>query len=71
MQPNRFIFRSNARNIGRGLKGVQKEVRAELDFYFGELGERDPWRYAIYHCSTLANVYSKVHWKYYTKRSED
>jgi hypothetical protein len=37
-------------------------VRKELDFYLVELGERDPWGYAIHHCGTAANVYSQVHW---------
>ncbi len=44
------------------------EVKSELDYFLIELGEPDPWKYAIYHCSTSANVYSKVHWRYYPKR---
>jgi hypothetical protein len=42
-------------------------VRREIDYYLVELREKDPWAYAIYHCSTAANVYSKVHWGYYPK----
>lgn len=44
-------------------------VRDDLDFYLLEKGERDPWNYAKYHCSTSANMYSKVHWSYHDKDS--
>ena len=37
----------------------------ELDFYFVELREMNPWGYAIYHCSTGANAYSNVRWGYF------
>ena len=42
-------------------------VRNELNFYFLELKEKDPWAYACYHCTTAANLYSDVHWHYYPK----
>ena len=45
-------------------------VRKELDFYLVELsaeGRPDPWSYAQYHCGTSSNVYSDVHWSYYSK----
>ena len=42
-------------------------VRKELNFYFLELKEKDPWAYACYHCTTAANLYSDVHWHYYPK----
>ncbi|MDD5434518.1 MAG: cell division FtsA domain-containing protein [Nitrospira sp.] len=41
---------------------VIKKVRSELDFYLVEKGEPDPWRYALYHCTTASNIYSIVHW---------
>ena len=41
--------------------------RKELDFYLIELNEPDPWEYAIYHCNTAANMYSRIHWSYFTK----
>jgi hypothetical protein len=44
---------------------VLEAVRRELDFYLVEKREENPWAYAIYHCSTGANVYSTVHWGYY------
>lgn len=49
---------------------VLDDVRKELDFFLVELGEEDPWAYAIYHCSTASNMYSKVHWGYYPKGYE-
>ena len=45
-----------------------KEVEKEIKFYLIEKGEENPWAYAIYHCSTVANVHSKVHWFYYPKK---
>lgn len=40
-------------------------VVAELDYYLVTLGEPNPWRYAQYHCSTSANIYSSVHWSFH------
>jgi hypothetical protein len=40
-------------------------VGRELDFYLLDAGGPTPWQYAIYHCGTAANVYSKVHWGYF------
>jgi len=42
-------------------------AKKELDFYLIELGELDPWGYALYHCGTSANGYSDTHWSYYSK----
>jgi hypothetical protein len=39
-------------------------VRRELGHYFVELKELNPWGYAVHHCGTAANVYSKVRWGY-------
>ena len=44
-------------------------ARKELDFYLAEKREANPWEYAIYHCNTSANMYSKVHWSYFPNRS--
>ena len=38
------------------------DVKKQLDFYLIEKREPDPWAYARYHCSTAANLYSKMHW---------
>ena len=37
-------------------------VRRQLDYYLVELGEGDPWAYAIYHAGTGSNLYASVHW---------
>jgi len=42
-----------------------REVLQELEFYFNELANPDPWGYAIHHCSTASNLYSSVHWGYF------
>jgi hypothetical protein len=47
---------------------IKLAVRKELPFYLVEEGEKDPWKYAIYHCDTASNIYSDVHWR--IKRSE-
>ena len=46
-------------------------ARKELDFYLLEKGEPDPWAYAKYHCNTAANVYSDVHWSYFSKGNQE
>jgi hypothetical protein len=43
---------------------VMDDVRRDLELYLVELGKPDPWAYARYHCTTLANAYSAVHWSY-------
>jgi hypothetical protein len=49
-----------------GQDGEHAEARAavgrKLDYYLVELGRPDPWEYAIYHTTTMANLYSRVHW---------
>src|SRR3990172_5578682 len=40
-------------------KEAHAKVEEELRFYFVELNEPDPWAYAIYHCTTDANLYSQ------------
>ena len=39
-------------------------TKRELDFYLLEVGGADPWAYAQYHCGTMADVYSQVHWSF-------
>ena len=39
-----------------------EKVQRELACYLIESAERDPWAYAIYHCATASNWYSRVHW---------
>lgn len=44
-----------------------EEVKHSLNYYLIELGEKNPWANALYHCGTAANMYSMVHWAYYEK----
>lgn len=43
---------------------ILRAVLDELDFYLGEVGGPDPWTYAKYHCGTMSNIYSSVHWSF-------
>jgi hypothetical protein len=45
-------------------RAARRAVSDQLDFYLVTKRERDPLNYAIHHCSTAANLYSKVHWAY-------
>ena len=46
-------------------KTVLADACKELDFYLVEKNEPFPWEYAIYHCSTGSNIYSRIHWSYF------
>jgi hypothetical protein len=46
------------------LQRVVHDVREDIVFYLDGAGGPVPWEYAIYHCSTAANLYSRVHWGY-------
>lgn len=48
---------------------IINKIRKELDFYLVELREPDPWKYAIYHTQTMADMQSNVHWIYYPNGS--
>ena len=43
-------------------KEIIADVRRQVHWLFLEKGEREPWNYARYHCTTAANAYSDVHW---------
>jgi hypothetical protein len=47
-------------------KAMMDKTKDELDFYLVELHERDPWVYAKYHCGTTANIYSSIHWRFFS-----
>jgi len=53
-----------------GSQQLMDAVIRQLDFYFGEKQEPDPWRYAIHHCSTAANLYSAVRWVFVAGRGD-
>ncbi len=49
---------------------IKLAVMKELTFYLVQKGEKDPWKYAMYHCGTASNIYSEVHWGYFPDGSE-
>lgn len=56
--------------IDRSDSSHSKAIKAlidELNFYLVEQNERDPWAYAKYHCGTMANMYSSIHWSFFPK----
>lgn len=63
----KFLIQSNDAERRKMVDAVRKE----LDFYLVDKGEPNPWSYAKYHCSTAANVYSKVHWAYHPAAGTD
>jgi hypothetical protein len=46
-----------------------RSARQQIDYYLLEVGARDPWEYAVYHATTLSNLYSRVHWLHIQPRS--
>lgn len=44
---------------------AKEEAIRDLDFFFNELTNPDPWGYAIHHCNTASNLFSHVHWGYF------
>lgn len=57
-------------NIRRREPNILSDLTKELDFYLVELGERDPWAYAQYHCGTASNAYSSIHWSFYAPKDK-
>jgi hypothetical protein len=54
--------------IDQANESQAQPVRAlikELDFYLIELNERDPWKYARYHATTMSNAMSSIHWSFF------
>jgi hypothetical protein len=54
---------------GRANEQALTSARQQIDYYLMEVGARDPWEYAAYHATTLANLYSRVHWLHVQPRS--
>ena len=46
-------------------------VRSHVHWLFVEKRESNPWAYAQHHCTTSANIYSLVHWKWVSASSDD
>jgi hypothetical protein len=53
-----------------GHQAMLADAHHELDFFLIELNKPDPWWYAIYHCNTASNLYSRVHWSYFPTGSQ-
>jgi len=49
------------------LKEIFGEVLWEIELYLINNNEPDPIEYMINHTKKCANMYSKVHWRYYPK----
>jgi hypothetical protein len=49
------------------LKEIFSEVLWEIELYLINNSEPDPIEYMINHTKKCANMYSKVHWRYYPK----
>ena len=60
-----FVIDGGEPNAGEMLQAA----KLSINFYLIDKGEENPWAYAIYHCGTGANVYSKVHWGYFPSGS--
>jgi len=52
------------------LKEIFSEVLWEIELYLINNSEPDPIEYMINHTKKCANMYSKVHWRYYPKGSK-
>jgi hypothetical protein len=48
-------------NTPKNRKMINETTR-ELDYYLIQLFKPDPWSYAIQHCQSMSDVYSRVHW---------
>lgn len=46
---------------------ILDEVRRELTFYLLDVVGPDSWPFVQYHCETLANRLSSVHWAWHPK----
>lgn len=44
-------------------------AKRELNFYLVDKEEPDPWEYAQYHCGTMADVYSHIHWSFFPNKN--
>ncbi len=57
-------------NLNENIEKLQEifsEVLWEIELYLINNSESDPIEYMINHTKKCANVYSKVHWRYYPK----
>ena len=52
-------------------KEIITAVRSHVHWLFVEKREPNPWAYARYHCTTSANIYSRVHWSWVSGSNDD
>ena len=66
---NRFIveFLLNINDDIEKLREIFGEVIWEIELYLINNSEPDPIEYMINHTKKCANMYSKIHWRYYPK----
>jgi len=64
-----FVIKRN--NSDSTIQKIFDDVQRELNFCLIDKREKNPWGYAIYHCTTAANIYSEVHWGFYPKGYKD
>lgn len=62
----RVEFNKEASSAARKLTA---EAEKQLNFYFGENQAEDAWEYAVYHCSSAANIYSPIRWVHIVNRN--
>lgn len=63
--PVEFVVDRKSSSAAEMIDAVARDVA----YYLVELGERDPWLYAQYHCGTTSNLYSDVHWSFFRKKA--
>jgi hypothetical protein len=70
-KPKRHVFAMEwlVTQDSPGHQAMLADARHELDFFLVEKNEPDPWAYAIYYCNTASNIYSPVHWSYFSTGS--
>lgn len=66
---NKFIveFLLNLNDDIEKLKEIFSEVLWEIELYLINNSEPDPIEYMINHTKKCANMYSRIHWRYYPK----
>ena len=60
-------FLLKARRADPRASRILNEVRRELTFYLLDVVGPDSWPFVQYHCETLANRRSIVHWSWHPK----
>lgn len=63
---NIFYVQFLIESIHEQHKKALEVAKRELNFYLIERGYPDPWAYAQYHCGTAADIYSTVHWSFFS-----